>query len=85
LARPTDRINFVIVGNHDQLEAARAQAAEINGANDGFTAEVYAPTGTDPRYKVVIGANLTSNEAHALKRKALEKGLGQAYIWQLPS
>ncbi len=66
---------FVIVGSHLDVNDARKQAQAINQEFRNYRAEVYAPYADNPYYAVVIGANLTQNEAKALRDKAVRDGL----------
>jgi hypothetical protein len=76
---------FVIAGSHANLEDAQKQAASINQMGR-FHAEVYAPYGQNPYYGVVIGENLTLNEAKDFRNKAIKAGLPQeTYLWALPA
>jgi len=77
---------FVIVGSHLKLEDAERQATSINHDMKGFHGEVYEPYGENPYYAVVIGANLSLNEAKDLKNKAIKAGLPRdTYLWGLPT
>jgi hypothetical protein len=81
------RIWFVIASSHAILADAERQAAQINArtAKD-FTAEVYAPYGSNRQYSVVIGANLTNADAEALKQRAVARGISKdVYLWTFPS
>jgi len=79
------RIWFVIAGSKEKLEDAEKQAREINQKYPGFAAEVYDRFGDNPHYAVVIGANITYNEATVLRRKAAEAGLARdTYLWKYP-
>ncbi|MBI5287187.1 MAG: SPOR domain-containing protein [Deltaproteobacteria bacterium] len=75
----------VIVGSHLKLEDAKRQAHLINQEDKGFKAEVYAPYKGNPHYAVVIGANLTYEEAKELRQKAIAAGLPKdTYLWTFP-
>jgi hypothetical protein len=69
------KVWFVIVGSHLHLGDATKQARQINGKLRDYKADVYAPYGDNPYYAVVIGANLTQEEAKALRDKAIKSGL----------
>ncbi|HEB36127.1 hypothetical protein LCGC14_0953040 [marine sediment metagenome] len=79
------RVWFVIVGSHPELEDARNQAHQIDQRGEDFEAEVYAPYDDNPNYSVVIGANLTYEEAKELKKRAIEAGLPKdTHLWTFP-
>lgn len=76
---------FVIVGSHINFEDAVKQADAINHKLPDFHAEVYAPYGENPYHAVVIGSNLTLDQARKLMKKALASGLPRdTYLWTLP-
>ncbi len=76
---------FVIAGSHLKLEDAEKQAAFFNHEMKGFNAEVYERYGGNPYYAVVIGANLTLDQAKALQNKAVQAGFPRdTYLWALP-
>jgi hypothetical protein len=75
----------VIAGSHLKLEDASKQASEIGRKWPKYRGEVYAPYGNNPYYAVVIGANLTYEDAQALRRKAIQDGLpNDTYLWTFP-
>lgn len=77
---------FVIAGSFSSLDNARASAATINSKFPGFHADVYAPYPDDPFYTVVIGAQLTEEDAQALRDRAVKAGLGnQTYYKTFPN
>ena len=79
------KVWFVIVGSHPELEDARNQAQQIDQRGEDFEAEVYAPYGDNPNYSVVIGANLTYEEAGELKRRAIEAEFPRdTHLWTFP-
>ncbi|MFX0135600.1 MAG: hypothetical protein ACFFDN_18285, partial [Candidatus Hodarchaeota archaeon] len=59
----SERVWFVVAGTHLKLEDAKKQAQEINQKEKDFKAEVYEPYGEDLYYSVVIGENLTYEQA----------------------
>jgi hypothetical protein len=74
---------FVIAGSQLTKEAAEKQVDEVR--RKGFSADAYAPYGGNPRYAVVIGAQITISEARELQRKAIESGLPEdTYLWTFP-
>ena len=80
-AKPSNTY-YVIAGSHLTYEQARSHAEGINKRVNSFTAQVYAPYGSNPYYAVVIGAQLTSPEASALRKTAITAGLaGDTYLW----
>jgi hypothetical protein len=66
---------FVVTGSYTTLEEARREAQKINEAARGFNAEIYARPGNQSGYDVVIGANLTYEEAQKVRQKAVSAGL----------
>jgi hypothetical protein len=81
------RVWFVIVGSYTSREAADKAAKKIEkdfGAK-GFKPEVYAPYSGNPNWAIVIGANLTSDEAQQLRWRAVTAGLPKdTYVWTFP-
>jgi hypothetical protein len=76
---------FVIVGSSKSLEEAKALARQINQREHGFKAEVYSSFEKDSLYEVVIGANLTREEAERIRQQATTIGLPQdSYLWTYP-
>lgn len=76
---------FVIVGSHPKLEDAETQADQITQSGKGFKAEVYAPYGKNQFYSVVIGSNLTQEEAQELRQQAIVEELPKdTYLWTFP-
>ncbi len=76
---------FVIAGSHIKLGDAQRQAQQINQKWPNFTDEVYAPYGGNPYYAVVIGANLTYEEAQKLQQRVIAAGLPKdTYVWTFP-
>ena len=65
---------FVIVGSHLDQVAAEKQAEKINRDHSDYHADVYAPYQGNPYYAVVIGANLTQQEARNLRDRAIRDG-----------
>ena len=74
---------FVILGSRPGLEDAQRAAKQINQQQSDFKAEVYAPYEDSQGYSVVIGANLTADDANALKRAATKQGFN-ASLWTFP-
>jgi hypothetical protein len=77
-------VYFVIVESYSTLEEARAAAAKINTSFSGFHADVYAPYTDDangqvviPGYSVVLGAQMTQQDAAALTTRAAGAGIGK--------
>ena len=67
------------------MRAAAKQAEAINKKAPGLGAEVYAPYGQGKLFSVVIGANLTREEADRLKKEAVKKGLPKdTVVWTFP-
>lgn len=74
---------FVISSSHPTQEAAEKQAADCR--KKGFSADIYAPYGSNPNYAVVIGSQITLSEARQLRLKAIKSGLPQdTYLWTFP-
>ncbi len=85
LGSRTNRIWFVIVGSHLNLEDAKKQAAGINNKQNNFHAQVYDKYADSQFYAVVIGANLTYEEAQLCRKKAIDSGLPKdTYLWTFP-
>lgn len=81
----TQRVWFVIVGSHLKLEDAEKQAKQINNKMKEFNAEVYDRYGGNPYYAVVIGANLTYEDAQQLRLRAIASGFPKdSYLWTFP-
>jgi hypothetical protein len=82
-------VYFVIVESYSSADEARAAAAKINSSFAGFHADVYAPY-TDPAngqvvipgYSVVLGAQMTQQNANALKSKAASAGIGKLIYYR---
>lgn len=80
-----ERLWYVIAGSHRKLADAEKQAKQIREKGQGLEADVYAPYGDNPFYAVVIGANLTNDEARRLRQKAVAAGLPKdTYLWTFP-
>jgi hypothetical protein len=82
-------VYFVIVESFSTLDEARAAAAKINAAFPGFHADVYAPyinaangETVIPGYSVVLGAQMTQQDASALKTKAANAGIGKLIYYR---
>jgi hypothetical protein len=83
---PTDRW-FVVVSSNLNLEFALADVKQINSGYGGrFHAAICRPpVGTDNYYRVVIGQNLTYDQATKLKNEAAASGLPmEAWLWTPP-
>lgn len=81
--RPTETIWFVVAGSYSKPENAKAQAAQLEGK--GLAADVYLPYAENKYYAIVVGANLTREDADTLRRKVI--GLGapkDTYLWTFP-
>src|SRR5262249_43774212 len=76
---------FVITGLHVKVEDAQQQAARINERKLSFKAEVFAPYGGNKYYAVVIGQQLSYNEALEIQKQARKSGLSNdTYLWTFP-
>jgi hypothetical protein len=73
---------FVVAGSFLSLDNAKAEAARINRSFPSFHADVYAPYGDNPYYAVVIGSNLTQDDARALTQRAIGSGLPQSTYYK---
>lgn len=72
---------FVIVGSHKRASDATAHAQRL--ASTRYLARVYEPTSGSRYYAVVIGANLTLDEAKQLRKTAIGRGLpNDSYLWR---
>ncbi|HEX6704390.1 MAG TPA: SPOR domain-containing protein [Albitalea sp.] len=65
---------YVIAGAYAQPEPALAFAREMNSRNPSLQAEVYAPSQGKQFYGVVLGADLTGEEAVRLRERAIDSG-----------
>ena len=74
---------FVILDSRPELEDAEGAARRFNQRQSDFKAEVFAPYENSKGYSLVIGINLTLDDANALKRRATDKGLN-ATLWTFP-
>jgi hypothetical protein len=79
-----ENVWFVIVDSFPKLEVAEREAERINQWQGEFKAEVFAPYDDSQGYSVVIGANLTSEEANSLKKKAANIGV-KSNLWTFPN
>lgn len=75
------KVWFVVSGTHLKLDDAKKQAKEINDMKKDFQAEIYKPYGSDPRYRVVIGANLLRSRAQLMSERAIAEGLPKTRAW----
>lgn len=78
------RVWFVIAGSYSSQENAERSAKQIERefGPKGFKPVVYAPYGGNPYWAVVIGSNLTSQEAQQLRQRAITAGLPKdTYLW----
>ncbi len=66
---------YVVAAGFRRMEPALEQANEINRDSKGFKAVVYRPYGENPYFKVVIGSDLTFDEAIRLRDKAVAAGI----------
>jgi hypothetical protein len=74
---------FVIVGSH--LKEANADALARSLRTKGYEADIYEPYGGNPYYAVVIGAQMTLEDASKLRQQAVARGLpADAYLWTIP-
>jgi len=81
----TRKVWFVFAGSHEKVEDAKKQAQQINENQKNVKAEVYAPYGDDPHYKVVIGENLLLKQAELIKQRAVRGELPwDLKLWRLP-
>ena len=70
----------------EEQAARRVGAIERDERLKGFKAEVYAPYGAELQgYSVVIGANLTYEQAEELRQKAIRSGYSEnTRLWTFP-
>jgi len=72
---------FVVVATYSQRESAERRAREITKKWPRFPAHTFAPPVESPHTLVVIGANLSEDEAEALRQRSRAAGLpSDAYI-----
>ncbi|SOE87011.1 Sporulation related domain-containing protein [Burkholderia sp. YR290] len=78
-----DNVYFVVAGSDATQEGAERLADDIR--KRGFDANVYEPYRGNSYYAVVIGAQLTLQQARDLRERARLKGLpSDTYIWTYP-
>lgn len=82
LGSKPSNVFYVIVDSKPTLADAQARADQLR--QHGYPADVYNPFASNPNYAVVIGSNLELPDAQALRMKAIESGLSDAYIWTFP-
>lgn len=82
LGTKPSNVFYVIVDSKPTLAEAQARAEQVR--QQGYPADVYNPFASNPNYAVVIGANLELPDAQALRVRAIESGLSDAYIWTFP-
>ncbi|HEU4388637.1 MAG TPA: hypothetical protein VFV34_12625 [Blastocatellia bacterium] len=78
-----NRVWFVIADSFPELGDAERAADRINQRQTDLKAEVFEPYDGSQGYSVVIGANLTFDDATALKDKAANAGI-KATLWTFP-
>lgn len=76
---------FVVAGSHLTQEGAEQQVRRLRDNYPNFSAEVYEPYGGNPYYAVVIGEQLTLEEAKKLQQQAISAGFPKdTYLWTFP-
>lgn len=83
-ARPAN-VWFVIAGSYLTLDSARVFVQQINTTHPEFAPDVYAPYRDNPYYSVVIGAQMTQQDAASLRDKAQAAGLKKTYYKTFPN
>jgi len=79
-----ENVYFVVAGSDATQEGAEKLADDIR--KRGFVANVYEPYRGNSYYAVVIGTQLTLQQARDLRERARSKGLpGDTYIWTYPN
>ncbi|MBI1770558.1 MAG: SPOR domain-containing protein [Bacteroidetes bacterium] len=79
-----DNTWFVIASSHTKENEAQERASEINRNNRDVHAAVYAPYRGNPYYSVIVGSNMTLEDAKKLHATVKEKGIAKdAYLWSL--
>jgi hypothetical protein len=76
LGSSNTRVWFVVAGSYSSVDNAARHREGINKRWKQVSAEVYKPYDT-PYYSVVIGANLTMDEAKRLRSQAISAGVGK--------
>ena len=73
------RVWFVIAGRYPSRESAQRETDRITRAfgAKGFKAEVFSPGGGNSSWSVVLGSNLTSDEAQSLRQRAATAGVAK--------
>lgn len=75
---------FVIVGSHENIEAARDQAKQILQQFKEFSPDIYEPYNERKGFSVVIGSHLAEFEARRLKKEALDKKISKSIeVWSI--
>lgn len=78
------RVWFVIAASYPNRESAQREADRITKAfaAKGFKAEVFSPGAGNSSWSVVLGSNLTSDEAQNLRQRAFTAGVSKApSVW----
>ncbi len=70
-----ERTWYVVAAGYRRMELGLEQAKEMNRDFKEFNAVVYRPYGENPFFKVVIGSDLTFDEAIRLRDKAVAAGI----------
>jgi hypothetical protein len=79
-----ENIWYVIASSHKTQTEAQQKAQEINKSNPNVHAEVYAPYQGNPFYSVIVGSNMSLEDAKKLHASVKEKGIAKdAYLWSL--
>ena len=68
---------FVVVATYSQRQSAEHRASEITKRWHAFPAKVFTPPIQNPHFLVVIGSNLSEDQAEALQKRSRAAGLPQ--------
>jgi len=73
------RVWFVIAASYPNRESAQREADRITKtfAAKGFKADVFSPGAGNSSWSVVLGSNLTSDEAQNLRQRAMTAGVSK--------
>jgi serine/threonine protein kinase len=68
---------FVVVATYSQRQSAEHRASQVTKKWPGFPAKVFTPPIQNPHFLVVIGSNLSEDQAESLRKRSRAAGLPQ--------